>query len=43
MVLVPEGNVSGVTPKIQEIVSELDPNGLINVVEVKSFESLLGI
>ena len=43
LVLVPEGNVSGVTPKIQEIVSELDQNGLINVVEVKSFESLLGI
>ena len=43
LILVPEENVSTVTQKIQEIISELDPNGLIDVVEVNSFENLLGL
>jgi hypothetical protein len=43
LILVPEENVSTVTQKIQEIITELDPNGLIDVIEVKSFENLLGI
>ena len=43
VVLVPEENLLIVKPKIQEIVSKLEPNGLIDAIEVKSFENLLGI
>jgi len=43
LILVPEDNVSAVTQKIQEIITELDPNGLLDVIDVKSFENQLGI
>lgn len=43
LILVPEANVSGVTQKINELISELDPGGVIDAIDVKSFENMLGL
>ena len=42
-ILVPEENVSVVTSLINQLKDELDPTGIIDEIEVKSFENILGL